>query len=220
MRGNDFSEKSVLLLDDSRAFLSLMTDILRGLGVRKIVRCVDAIEAFEVIGRESIHLAFVDYEMPIINGCEFASLVRTAPDCPDKFLPMILVTGHASRTIVMECLSAGFNHVLAKPLSAASLSTKMHDVFEEPARFILTPSGYFGPDRRRRNDPDGVARDRRMADLAVPVGPRDLKLIHWVQKRTELGDTAELSKMWAAVTQEHAADGAQRSAVLKQVQSA
>ena len=217
MQGIDFSEKNVLILDDSRAFLSLMTDILRGLGVRNIVRCVDAIEAFEVIGRESVHLAFVDYEMPIINGCEFASLVRTAPDCPDKFLPLILVTGHASRTIVMECLSVGFNHVLAKPLSAASLSSKMHDVFEEPPRFILTPSGYFGPERRRRNDPDGISRDRRKVDLAVPVGPRDLKLVHWVQKRAEMGDTAELSKMWAAVTKDHAADSAQRSAASKHV---
>ena len=220
MQGIDLSEKNVLLLDDSRAFLSLMTDILRGLGVRNIVRCVDAIEAFEVIGRESIHLALVDYEMPIINGCEFASLVRTAPDCPDKFLPMILVTGHASRNIVMECLSVGFNHVLAKPLSASSLSSKMHDVFVEPPRFILTPGGYFGPERRRRNDPDRVVRDRRKADLAVPVGPRDLKLVHWVQRRVELGDTEELSKMWAAVTKDCAAEGVLRSGAVKRAQSA
>jgi len=199
MREYDMSNRHILVIDDSRTFLTLMTDLLRSFGARNVIRTTDAIEAFEIIGREKIDLALVDYNMPLINGFEFASMVRCAPDSANKFMPMILVTGHSSRRLVMDCITHGFDDFLAKPLSAKNLFEKMVRVFENPEPYILTPSGYFGPDRRRRDDPNQTPDTRRELDLAIPVGPRDIRLIQRVQGMAQTGNNTALKEFWAGI---------------------
>lgn len=212
MREYDMSNRHVLVIDDSRTFLTLMTDLLRSFGARNVIRTTDAIEAFEIIGREKIDLALVDYNMPLINGFEFASMVRCAPDSANKFMPMILVTGHSSRRLVMDCISNGFDDFLAKPLSAKSLFDKMVRVFENPEPYILTPSGYFGPDRRRREDPSMTPSARRELDLAIPVGPRDIQLIQRVQNMAQTGNNAALQKLWAGIIEARKSELADQAA--------
>ena len=214
MRDFELSDKHVLIVDDSRPFLSLMTDALHGFGIRKIIRSTDAIEAFEIIGRDRIDLALVDYNMPLINGFEFANLVRCAPDSPNKFMPMILVTGHCSRRIVMESIENGFDDFLAKPLRAINLYQKITNLIENPKPYILTPSGYFGPDRRRREDPTGIHDERRVRNQAVVMGPKDLRLIHWVQNKVLAGNTADIDEFWKA-TFEKAIDKREADAELQ-----
>jgi len=196
LREHDLSDQSVLLIDDSRTFLSLMTDVLHGFGIRNIIRSTDAVEAFEIVSREQVDVALVDYEMPLINGLEFASLVRTAPDSRNKFLSMILVTGHSSRKIVMESIKGGFDDFLAKPMRPIDLYQKMVQLKERPKQYVLTPSGYFGPDRRRRPDPNFAQKERRERNLGIVVGLRDIPAITKVQSMAAAGNTKALKKMW------------------------
>lgn len=198
MREHDLSGLSLLLIDDSRTFLSLMTDILHGFGIRNIIRTTDAVEAFEIVSREPVDIALVDYEMPLINGLEFASLVRTAPDSRNKFLSMILVTGHCSRQIVMESITSGFDDFLAKPMRPIDLYQKLVKLKERQKQYVLTPSGYFGPDRRRRLDPNFAQDNRRKKNVGVIVGPRDLRAIQKVQTMSASGNTKALKNLWAA----------------------
>jgi len=214
MRDYELSDKHVLVVDDSRPFLSLMTDALHGFGIRNIIRTTDAIEAFEIIGRERVDIALVDYNMPLINGFEFANLVRCAPDSANKFMPMILVTGHCSRRIVMESIENGFDDFLAKPLRAINLYQKIINIFEKPKPYILTPSGYFGPDRRRREDPASIHEERRVKNQAVVMTPKDLRLIHWVQNKVLAGNTADVEEFWRT-TFEKAIDKNDADAELK-----
>ena len=196
MKDYDLSEVRVLLVDDSRSFLSLLTDVLHGFGIRDIVRTSDAIQAFEIIRREALDIALVDYQMPLINGIEFANMVRTAPDSRNKFLSMILITGHCSRSVVMQSIKAGFDDFLAKPIRPAHLLQKLLQLRERPKDYVLTPTGYFGPDRRRRVDPQFGAQDRRDGDHSIVVGPRDLNVIEKVQRLAEMGNKEELQKLW------------------------
>lgn len=220
MREYDMSDRHILVIDDSRTFLTLMTDLLRGFGARNVIRTTDAIEAFEIIGREKIDLALVDYNMPLINGFEFASMVRCAPDSANKFMPMILVTGHCSRRLVMDCITNGFDDFLAKPLSSKRLFDKMVRVFEKPEPYILTPTGYFGPDRRRREDPNQEPSTRREHDLAIPVGPRDIRLIQKVQSMAQSGNNAALKKLWADIVEARNAKIAAEESEYEQASSA
>ena len=196
MKDHDLSGLRLLIIDDSRTFLSLLTDVLHGFGIREIVRTSDAIEAFEIIGREPLDVALVDYEMPLINGIEFANMVRTAPDSRNKFLSMILLTSHCSRKTVMESIKAGFDDFLGKPMRPVHLRQKLVHLTQQPKTYVLTPSGYFGPDRRRRIDPQYSGDDRRSEDLSIVVGPRDLKTIEKVQRLAEMGNRAQLEKLW------------------------
>ena len=193
----DLSGLRILLIDDSRAFLSLMTDVLHGFGIRHITRTTDAIEAFEIINRENVDVAFVDYDMPLITGIEFGSMVRTAPDSGNRFISMILITAYASRKVVMESINNGFDEFLAKPTRPADVYNKLIKLTQHPKRYILTPSGYFGPDRRRRYEPGEVSQERRESDLSIVVGPRDMGAIKQVQALAAMGNTGELKQLWA-----------------------
>lgn len=196
MSKHDLSGLGVLVIDDSRAFLSLLTDVLHGFGIRNIIRSTDAIEGFEIIGREKIDIALVDYDMPLINGLEFANMVRTAPDSGNRFISMILVTAFCSRKIVMDSVKCGYDDFLAKPMRPADLYNKLIKLTQNPKNYILTPSGYFGPDRRRRIEPNDVQKERRTADLSILVGPRDMNAITRVQALASMGNTAELRQLW------------------------
>ncbi len=196
MKEHDLSGLRLLIIDDSRTFLSLLTDVLHGFGIREIERTSDAIEAFEIIGREPLDVALVDYEMPLINGIEFANMVRTAPDSRNKFLSMILLTSHCSRKTVIESIKAGFDDFLGKPMRPVHLRQKLVHLTQKPKTYVLTPSGYFGPDRRRRVDPQYGGDDRRSEDLSIVVGPRDLKTIERVQRLAEMGSRTQLEKLW------------------------
>jgi CheY-like chemotaxis protein len=163
----DLSGKHVLIVDDSRHFLSLLTSVLHGFGCRHISRSTEATEAFEIISRDSVHLAIVDYKMPMLNGFEFASLVRSARDSANRYMPMFLTTGHGSRQIVMDSITHGFDDFLLKPIRPIDLHRKMVHHFQNPLPYIRAPGGYFGPDRRRKADPNHRNDERRKRDMAV-----------------------------------------------------
>ena len=196
MKDDDLSSLRVVLIDDSRSFLSLLTDVLHGFGIRNITRSSDAIEAFEIIEREVLDIALVDYDMPLVNGLEFASMVRTAPDSHNKFLSMILVTSQPSRQVVTDSIKAGFDDILAKPMRPDHLRRKLLQLKNAQKQYILTPSGYFGPDRRRRADPNYVSDERRKKDYSMIVSPYDIRIVERVQGLAAMGRTEEVWKLW------------------------
>ena len=196
MKDHDLSDLRLLLVDDSRTFLSLLTDVLHGFGIRDIIRTSEAVEAFEIIEREELDVALVDYRMPLIDGLEFANMVRTAPDSRNKFLSMVLVTGHCSRKVVMDSIKAGFDDFLAKPMRPAHLHQKLVQLKYNPKHYVLTPTGYFGPDRRRRPDPSYAQNERRSHDKSIVVTPEDLRTIEIVQSMASMGNDHGLQRVW------------------------
>ncbi len=131
MRRYDLSNLSVLVLDDNRYFLQIMGTILRGFGIRSIVQCIDAFEAFENMKHANVDIAFVDINMPGLDGFEFMSLVRTATDSPNKQLPIIIVSGHATRSSVERAMSSGAQDYLAKPITPAEVYRRLVNLVEK-----------------------------------------------------------------------------------------
>ena len=57
----------------------------------------------------------------------------------------------------------GVNEVLSKPVTAKGVLDRISRVVENPRPFVRTAQ-YFGPDRRRRNDPEYKGPMRRTND--------------------------------------------------------
>jgi two-component system, chemotaxis family, chemotaxis protein CheY len=164
---------SVLLLDDNTHMRSLMRAILKGLGVQRVFDANDAAEAFEILRTNQIDIAFIDYRLGDLDGVEFAKLVRTAPDSPDPYLAMIMVTAYSERSRVYEAVNSGVDEFLAKPIRAADVAMRIDAVVRRRRAFVRTAS-YFGPDRRRREDPNYRGKRRRAADK-TEAAPADAK---------------------------------------------
>ncbi len=142
---------SVLVVDDNRYMLSLLSEILRGFGIRELVVLTDAATAFQEIKSTAADVVITDHVMSPISGIEFVTMLRTSDDSPDRFVPVIMVSGYSDLGTVRQARDAGVTEFLAKPISARGLYMRLLEVIDNARPFIQSKT-FFGPDRRRRQE--------------------------------------------------------------------
>jgi CheY-like chemotaxis protein len=163
------SAMRVLLVDDNQHMRSIVAAVLAGVGVQQVRECWDGAEALDALRQWPADVAIVDFQMSPIDGVEFTRLVRNAGDSPNPFLPIIMLTGHAERARVEEARDAGVTEFVVKPVTARSVLDRLNAVILRPRPFGRT-ADYFGPDRRRRQDPAHAGPWRRKDDAEKGLG--------------------------------------------------
>lgn len=150
-RLHSLSPARLLLVDDDRAMVAILKAVLRGLGLEDVVVARDGEAAYALFRRERIDVALVDFRMPGADGLEFVRRVRRDADSPDPSLPIVMLTAHADRALVLAARDAGVTEFCVKPVTAVELHRKLAAALDRPRDFVRTP-GYAGPDRRRREE--------------------------------------------------------------------
>ena len=153
----------ILVVDDNHYMRVLLTEILRAIGVQHIYEANDGAEGLQMMRDRAIDIVMTDLSMQPLDGIDFVRLLRNSPDSPNQMAPVIMVTGHSTRARVNEARDAGVNEILVKPLNARGVIERLHQAIEHPRPYVRS-EGYFGPDRRRRNDPKYEGPWRRAAD--------------------------------------------------------
>jgi two-component system, chemotaxis family, chemotaxis protein CheY len=138
----------LLVVDDNAQMRTIVGTVLAAAGVRRLRYAPDGRKGLEVVKEGRIDIAFVDFEMPVMNGLEFLSAVR-ALQTPDRFMPVIMLTGHSDLKRITAARDRGVNEFLSKPVTAKSILTRLSTVILKPRPFVSSPR-YFGPDRRRK----------------------------------------------------------------------
>ena len=158
----DLSHLRVLAVDDHPGVLKVLGIALNALGVTDVRTARSASEGFEEVGRSYPDLALCDMHMGSEDGIAFVKRVRNDPNSPNRYLPIIIVSGDSELTKVAEARDAGANDYLVKPLSAKALYARIAKTIDQPCRFVYSPT-YFGPCRRRRNigPPEGLPERRK-----------------------------------------------------------
>lgn len=162
MSGLDISQIRFLIVEDNPFMRRMVRQLLRSFHVRAMDDAPDGAAAFQKFAIFKPDIILVDWEMQPLDGLDFVKLVRTGEDSPDRFVPIIMVTGHSESHRITLARDAGVNEFLVKPLSALSLYTRIRLIIEKPRPYVETDS-FFGPDRRRRVDPNFSEEDRRKA---------------------------------------------------------
>ncbi len=155
----------VLLADDNQHMRAIVTTVLTGVGVKQVREVRDGAEGLDDLREWPADLAIVDFQMFPLDGVEFTRMVRQTPDSRNPYLPIIMMTGHSERYRVMEARDAGVTEFVAKPLTAKSVLERIQAVIYRPRPFVRT-ADYFGPDRRRKDDPAYEGPRRRADDAA------------------------------------------------------
>ncbi len=75
-----------------------------------------ALEKIEKAGPDSYDAVFMDIQMPVMNGLEAARKIRSLKDSRLSQIPVIAMTADAFSENVAECLEAGMNGHIAKPI--------------------------------------------------------------------------------------------------------
>jgi len=153
----------VLVADDNQHMRAILVVMLNSFGIKAIREVKDGSDGIEALRRWPADLAVVDFQMEPVDGVAFTRMVRTAPDTPNPYLPIIMLTGHSEMSRVTEARDAGVNEFIVKPLTAKVLVDRINACIYRQRPFIRCDD-YFGPDRRRKDDPYFAGPYRREAD--------------------------------------------------------
>jgi CheY-like chemotaxis protein len=155
----------ILLVDDNHHMRVLLGEILRAIGVKHIFEASDGAAALQMMKNNQVDIIMTDLSMQPLDGIDFTRLIRRSKDSPNQMCPIIMITGHSTLQRVHEARDAGVNEFLAKPLTAKGVIERLAQVIDNPRPFVRTRD-YFGPDRRRRADPNFQGPWRREGDGA------------------------------------------------------
>jgi two-component system, chemotaxis family, chemotaxis protein CheY len=183
MSGYRFDRLKVLIVDDNSHMRKMLTTILNAFGVTVIHEASDGLIAWEKMRSLNPNIIIVDWMMPGMNGLEFTKTVRTSPESPNPFVPIIMLTGHTQIERVLQARDAGVTEFLAKPISANGVLSRITTVIEHPRSFVRTIE-YFGPCRRRRAAEDYSGPERRAS------APQDNDCVVLVETRAEIRGAA------------------------------
>jgi two-component system, chemotaxis family, chemotaxis protein CheY len=164
MSGAAFEHLKALIVEDNQHMRELLRSLLSMVGITTIFEATDGETAFALLREKQPDMVFTDLSMQPMDGIAFARQVRLSRDSPNPYIPIIMVTGHTERHRIEAARDAGVTEVLAKPITAGNLFQRVGEIIERPRPFIKC-TGYFGPDRRRRTDPDFVGPFRRREDF-------------------------------------------------------
>jgi two-component system chemotaxis response regulator CheY len=154
----------VLVVDDNRNMRTIVMALLKALGIEHLRAAQDGGQALMVLDDWNADLAIVDFRMDPMDGVEFTRKVRSDPESPNPYLPIIMLTGYADKVRVLEARDAGITEIVAKPVTAKALFARLNAAILNPRPFIRTET-YFGPDRRRKQDPAYDGPERRAGRL-------------------------------------------------------
>ena len=118
------SKKKILVVDDSRTALFMVTTILRKERYELVTACDDE-QALEMAAAEHPDLILMDVIMPRKTGFEACRELKRREDT--KAIPVILVTTRGEGENVEAGFQSGCNDYVTKPINAQELLTKVRD---------------------------------------------------------------------------------------------
>ncbi|HEY1721421.1 MAG TPA: response regulator [Magnetospirillaceae bacterium] len=151
----------IILADDQAEIRALGRQMLAELGFTNVECAVDGYDAYRKFVMKPASLVITDLSMSPVDGLELIRLIRTAPDSPNRYVPIIVLSCNTDEESVAQARDAGINDFLAKPMSLNTLYSHLEALIARPQNFIKTGS-YFGPNRRRHIPAQRVHERRSM----------------------------------------------------------
>ena len=155
-----YDSLSILVVEDAAHMASLVCGILKSMGVGKIYEARNGGAALNILANYPVQVALIDDLEPPLDGLTVVKTLRSAQAQFPADLPVIYLTGKASKSAVLTARDAGVTEVLSKPFSATQLIIRIESVLKKP-RSLVKSENFVGPDRRRREKEP--SEDRRRA---------------------------------------------------------
>jgi len=122
---NDIEKIHLLLVDDEEKFLNALTERLK-LKFFDITPVTNGEDAIAVAKKAQFDVAVVDLQMPGIDGVELLKILKKS----HRFLEVIILSGHATIDVAVECTKLGAFKVLEKPCSFDKLVETIKEAYE------------------------------------------------------------------------------------------
>lgn len=111
---------NILLAEDVEVNAMIASSFLDRLG-HHVTVAENGIEALQQLEQGAFDLVLMDVEMPEMDGLETTRRIRQQPPGPRQDIPVIAMTAHAVCEIQQQCIDAGMNDYITKPLEPDTL---------------------------------------------------------------------------------------------------
>ena len=113
---------TVLAFDDDAVVLTVIAKVLRRNGYN-VFTVSEPLEFWELLTEHDPDILLLDLEMPQVSGFDICRILRN--DVEFRHLPIVVLTAHQEISEYEKALAAGADDVLAKPLQARRLLTRI-----------------------------------------------------------------------------------------------
>ena len=110
------AERRILIVEDSPTMRKLLVFALKRLKDVQIVEAIDGMDGLRKLTSDHFDLAFVDINMPIMDGLKLISLIRVEQSLEDTAICVITTEGALEDR--ERALGLGANEFLTKPVQA------------------------------------------------------------------------------------------------------
>jgi PAS domain S-box-containing protein len=196
----------ILLAEDNITNQQVALGMLKKLGLRAdaVANGVEAIKALEMIDYD---LVLMDVQMPEMDGLVATQRIRNRQSAVRNHrVPVIALTAHAMQDDRDECLRAGMDDYLSKPVSRTALAEKLSHWLSEPKHTGPMPADQPADGVSSDSEPpqvfdqagffDRLMGDielaREVLDIFVSDMPHQLGLL---QQAQEAGDAETLQRI-------------------------
>ncbi len=113
---------SILAIDDVPMNLRVMSGLMKET-LARFDSVSNGMEAIEKFRRNHYDIIFLDHTMPIIDGLDILTIMKTLDDHPNQHTPIVMLTADDGATAKTICETAGFADFLTKPVHEDALFT-------------------------------------------------------------------------------------------------
>jgi len=110
----------ILLTEDHPINQKMMVRLLQKRG-HSVVVANNGQEAIEAYAKERFDLVLMDLQMPVMDGYEATAAIRKSEETRGLRTPIIALTAHAMKGDREQCLAAGMDDYVSKPIDPARL---------------------------------------------------------------------------------------------------
>lgn len=115
-----FDNTRILIAEDKLLNQKMILKMLEPMGV-SATTCSNGLEAIELANTDNFDLLLMDCYMPRMDGMEATRLIRRAELTSGRHIPIVAMTSEQTPLIERECLTAGMDDFITKPLKHEEL---------------------------------------------------------------------------------------------------
>ena len=123
-----FKEAKILLVEDNQMNQELAVSLLNSVGLTAMI-ANNGKEALDMLKKDAFDMVLMDIQMPIMDGLTATREIRAREDEYFKKVPILAMSARAFQKDTEECLEAGMNAHIVKPIDPTVL-------YEEMAKFL------------------------------------------------------------------------------------
>jgi CheY-like chemotaxis protein len=126
INASDILNAKVLIVDDQKANVQLLEQMLRGAGYVSITSTMDPGEVCELHLKNRYDLILLDLQMPGMDGFQVMEGLKTIET--DGYLPVLVITAQPGHKL--RALQAGAKDFVSKPFDVLEVKTRIHNMLE------------------------------------------------------------------------------------------